>query len=516
MEEALVHPRTVRADRSSSTILTDRTMMRIPTVLLLLLISGRSFAQSEEDALRVSTMSPGGSARSNGMGNAFGALGADPISSGINPAGFGLYRTSGMSITSQLEVNGSKTLHYQTTDVATQARFSFSNMALVLHFPNDASSDWRSSTFGVVYDRRQSYHWSTEASGDANSTILQRFVNEAEGTDHTNVVDAFPFTAGLAWNAFGMDTLAGQPSSYVSYIADGALVRQRHVIEANGRNAHTAFFYSGNYMDRLYVGLQVGVLSHRYERAITHADNTLDQSLEISNATYKENLATSGSGFDVKAGFLVRITERLRTGASIHSPQWLLLNDAYNAQLNTTWRTPDSEGNYGYEALSPDGTFAYRLMTPWRAAASAAYLAGTNGSVSVDYEYADMSAMRFRAANALEDLYDFAAENDRIKARFTQVHTVRVGTEWRAGNWYYRGGWGYTPDPYRSTDLLHAGGQKTYAAGVGYRSEHLSIDLGLNYVVQPLRFLQYSPELIDPTEEERSSYRTFITFSFRP
>lgn len=490
--------------------------MRSITLSIVALLSCTSLAQSEEDALRISMMSPSGTARSSGMANAFGALGADPVSSGINPAGFGLYRTSGLSITSLLEINESATTHYQTADRATQARFSFPNMALVLHYPGEEGSDWRSSSFGVVYDRRQSYHWSTEASGDANSTMLQRFVNEAEGTDYSNLAEDFPFTAGLAWNGWGMDTIAGQPTSYYSFIPYGSATRQRHVIESKGRNAHTSFFYAGNFKDRLYLGLQVGVLSHRFERTLVHSENTLDQMLFLSNATYKERLVTSGSGFDVKAGFLVRITERLRTGASFHSPQWLLLNDAYNAELNTTWRTPDSEGNYAYEALSPDGTFSYRLSTPWRATASAAYLAGANGSVSIDYEYADMSAMQLRAANNLEDLYDFAPENDAIASRFQAIHSIRVGTEWRAGNWYYRAGWGFVPDPYKSKDALHAGGQKTYAAGVGYRSEHITVDLGLNYLMQPLRFFQYSPELIDATTEQRTSYRSFLTVAFRP
>lgn len=49
--------------------------------------AGTLLAQGEEDALRTSTLRPGGTARSNGMANAFGAVGADPGSFSINPAG---------------------------------------------------------------------------------------------------------------------------------------------------------------------------------------------------------------------------------------------------------------------------------------------------------------------------------------------------------------------------------------------------------------------------------------------
>ena len=93
---------------------------------------------------------------------------------------------------------------------------------------------------------------------------------------------------------------------------------------------------------------------------------------------------------------------------------------------------------------------------------------------------------------------------------------MRVGTEWRAGDMYYRAGWGFVPDAYKSTDPLHAGAQKTYSAGIGYRSEHLTIDLGLNYVLQSTRFFPYSPDLVQAVNEERASYRTFLTFALRP
>jgi hypothetical protein len=49
-------------------------------------------AQDLADALRYSNLSVSGTARAGAMGNAFGALGGDFTSAGINPAGIGVYR----------------------------------------------------------------------------------------------------------------------------------------------------------------------------------------------------------------------------------------------------------------------------------------------------------------------------------------------------------------------------------------------------------------------------------------
>ncbi|MBP7409840.1 MAG: hypothetical protein KA941_13865 [Flavobacteriales bacterium] len=481
------------------------------------LVAGLVLAQNEEDALRISTGQPGGTARSNGMANAFGALGADPVSISINPAGLALYRTSGLSLTSLLEVNNAATEHYGTSSAATQTRFAFNNVALILNTPSKEGSDWRSGTFGVVYDRKQSHHWSTIAGGnDVPSTILQGFADEAEGISYTTIEDDLPFSAGLAWSTFALDTIQGSATSYEPFLF-GPNNRQTHSIETNGATTQTSFFCSGNYMDKLYLGMSIGVAGHRFRRTSTHTENNLDLGLDrMDRLTYKEDLTTSGNGFDVKVGALVRITERLRAGASFHSPQWMQLNDAYAMELQTTFRTPDNNGDYSYKAISPDGTFAYRVVTPWRTTASAAYLAGANGAISVDYEYADMRSMRFKPSNQLEDLYDFEIENAAIQDRFRAVHTIRVGTEWRSGNWYYRAGWSMVPDAHKKGDALHGQALKTYAAGIGYRSEHVTVDLGMNYALQQSAFFQYAPYLVRATTEERASYRTFLTIALRP
>ncbi len=482
-----------------------------------------ALAQNEEDALRSSYIAPGGTARSIGMANAFGALGADGVSVMINPAGMGLYRRSELSFTPSLEVNGVTSRYYGTSSTDSRTRFYFGNLALALNVPAERGSDWRSSTFGVIYDRQATQHWARQAIGKGIATsILDDFASRAEGTTTDGLFNdpSLQFSSALAYDTYGIDPLDPNDSLSTSYVAAlpfGAKVNQTNTIDSRGAISNTSFFYSGNYMDRLYIGLSVGVIGYRYRHVLTHTETVPDESIDLKDLSYRDEVSTTGNGVDVKAGVIYRPHDRFRMGAAFHSPMWLQLNDAYVSSMKTEFRTPSStDGRTSYSSTSPDGVYNYRVSSPWRTVLSAAYIAGEHGLVSVDYEYTDYSKMRLRRSNRLLDAYDYVAENEAVSNSFRAVHTVRVGTEWRAGNWYFRMGWGFTPDPYEKDDLRHGQALRTYAGGVGYRTDHVGVDLGVNYAQRTTSFFQYDPTLVNTTLEERTNMRTLVTVSMRP
>lgn len=62
-------------------------MRKIFTMVIATALSASLFAQSDVDALRYSMIDFGGTARSLGSGNAYGALGGDMSTFSMNPAG---------------------------------------------------------------------------------------------------------------------------------------------------------------------------------------------------------------------------------------------------------------------------------------------------------------------------------------------------------------------------------------------------------------------------------------------
>jgi hypothetical protein len=116
----------------------------------------------------------------------------------------------------------------------------------------------------------------------------------------------------------------------------------------------------------------------------------------------------------------------------------------------------------------------------------------------------------------VSDPYDFATENALLESNAAISHSLRVGTEWRADPWYFRGGWGYWPDPYSSTDARHGLPLTQYSAGFGWRNDRFSADLGFNYAVRGSSYFLYDPSLVEPVEETLTSYRALLTLAYRP
>ncbi|MBV6406390.1 MAG: hypothetical protein IT228_05665 [Flavobacteriales bacterium] len=499
--------------------MTPRTLLRGlaphgPCLALLALATPPALhAQNEDDALRIVSAQPEGTARSLGLGGAFGALGADPGALWINPAGMALYATSEFSATPALEVNDARATLLGLGTSNTDQRAHFSNLAMVLHSTSDKSR-WKSRSFGVVFDRTASHHWERTARGEhLPSTLLQQFVDEANGTRYDALAGAYPFTADLAWQTFAIDTLAGDPMAYGIYGGGSGLgpTRQDHTISTAGANTNTAFHYSAGLDDRLFIGGALGVLGSRYERLTKHDETMLAATDSLDRFTYEERLVMRGSGVDLKFGVLGRVSDHLRIGAAVHSPSYFWMTDAYSTTMTTRFRAGDS---YSYD--SPDGSFQYRVQGPWRALLSVAAIVGRRGAISADYEYCDQRSTRLRRANALSDSYDFALENRTIGQVVRGVHAVRVGTEWRLGPAFLRGGFAHWTDPFTAGDLRHGEGRTRYSLGGGFRGARLSFDLALACDRSTGGYSLYDPALLEPVREERIAYRALFTVAFRP
>lgn len=474
-------------------------------------------AQNEEDLLRYSSIVPGGGARAWGMGGAMGAVGADPSAATINPAGFGLYSTSEFSFTPAFEVNDAKAQFYGTTASNTDNRFHFNNLSLMLSHTGEKGSDWRGGTFGISVDRQASYHWDRRAVGNSvNSSIIDKFIRQADGTTGAGLADAFPFASDLAYQTYLIDPINDSATTYTSVLPYQSPVKQQHVTNAAGRLNTTSIYYGANYLDKLYVGMAVGIQGTRYERTTTHTETVLDPTVDLKDFSYVEKLLTTGSGVDVKLGVIGRVGPRLRLGGSFHSPMWLRLNDSYSYSMSSNFRTADADGRRSYSADSPDGTFGYRARTPWRAVGSAAYVVGKHGVVSVDYMYSDMRQARLTGARDMEDVYDFAAENEVVREQMRGTHSLRVGTEWRSGNWYFRGGWGIWPDYYADKDARQGTAYKRFTGGIGFRTDHVSIDLAGVYGTRDAVYYPYDADLVGPVTETLSDTRGMLTIAFRP
>src|SRR6266700_7408761 len=114
----------------------------------LLFIAQQSIAQLPEDAIRMSWVTPSGSARNQAIGGAMGSLGGEITSIFVNPAGLGLYKTGEIVLSPGFSLLKNKGTYRETSATADMFnRFNFGTSGIVWGF-NDRYSKWNSKSFG--------------------------------------------------------------------------------------------------------------------------------------------------------------------------------------------------------------------------------------------------------------------------------------------------------------------------------------------------------------------------------
>src|SRR5688572_9044781 len=154
-----------------------KKLILIAAGLALLGWSGRAMAQNDSDALRYSQLTFGGTARIQGIAGAQTALGADPSTMAVNPAGLGLYRKSEFTFTPSVNFNETQSFLSGISTSDSKNNFNISQMGFVFtdRKADDVVSKWRSGSFGVGFSRVNNFHIRTSYAGTISNghSLLQ-------------------------------------------------------------------------------------------------------------------------------------------------------------------------------------------------------------------------------------------------------------------------------------------------------------------------------------------------------
>jgi hypothetical protein len=210
-------------------------------------------AQNEMDALRYSWTQRPASARSFGMGGAFGALGADISSFFGNPAGLGLYKRGGIELSFGLQDVTNQAIYAggEATNGATQ--FSLNNFGIVgTRKPNN--KDWIAVNFGIGFARTNFFKDEMTIRGtEFNTTLMDVFASQAAGIRPENLYNELPFGAGLAYETYAIDPLDTNGTGYVPASSGGAVDQVKNILRTGVQN-ETSFSFGANYRDKISIG----------------------------------------------------------------------------------------------------------------------------------------------------------------------------------------------------------------------------------------------------------------------
>ncbi len=482
-------------------------MKRLLIIMLFITFIPTLFSQNSSDALRYSRILYGGSSRFQGLGGAFGAVGADFSSIATNPAGLGLFTSSEMTLSPSIRMENSYSTFNMESNRDNKFNIGMENLGLVFHLAgnNKSSSGFKGFNIAFGMNRQNDFNNRVFMEGINNkNSLLTQYVNILNNTPggitSQEINDKYPFDIALAWNTFLIDT---SNHKYFNDAPNGGIIQSK-LLTTEGSINEFDFAFGANYNDRFYIGATIGIPVIRYYERSQYREIKNDTAIHyFKSMTFNQELETHGTGINLKIGLIYRPVDWIRIGAAVHTPTYYgNMRDSWNSDMT-------GELTFGtFTSTSPIGSFDYQLTTPFRAIGSIAFIIGKFGLISGEYEYVDYAQSSFAASN--ETFHDV---NTDIKNKYKSPLNVRFGTEWRIQNFLLRGGFGYYGSPYQSgintSEMIVASG------GWGYRVKHFFVDMTYRWSQTKEDYYFYDPTMVLPSQNKYSTNTITTTVGFR-
>ncbi len=412
------------------------------------------FAQSALDAIQFSQTIYQGSARSQAMAGAVGAMGNDYGSVAINPAGLGLYRCRGeLSITPGLSFCSSTSSYFDHTEKTLKSNFNLSSLGLVISREASNYGTLRYWQLGIGMNRTNNFNYKTTASGiNETSSIVDSYFNDIDGMSVEDLIDNYTYLP--AWNAHIIDTMDGL---YTTPVPQGNL-RQTRSMNRKGHADEWTITGSMNLIDKVFLGASIGIAHINSVKDYSFTEENLKTGEFFREWTSYEYIKTTGFGFNVGLGIVAFPVRWLRFGIAYHTPTMYTLKETWEPSAVSVLN-----GNTYSSSSDLYNSYSFDLRTPHKLGASLAFIIGSSGIITADYEY-----MNYRQAKFSANDWDYTSRNEEIKATGKHASNVRIGTEWVLNNnLYLRGGFAFYGSPY-SKDDENISNTFVYSGGAGY------------------------------------------------
>ena len=277
----------------------------------------------------------------------------------------------------------------------------------------------------------------------------------------------------------------GEKDANGNYIYDIFLagpLNQAYSRNITGSKYDVLFNVGFNFGDTFFVGANLGVtsLNYNYDECYKEAAEN-PSAFEIdfgdkgktcfSDYRTRYSYTADGSGVFGKIGFLWRPVDGLRVGAAVQTPTIMEINERWIQDVNLNYTDASVNGS----AKTPEGEYSYRLRSPYRLNAGAAFTFAGMALVSADYEMTDYSTMKFMSKDGGWSNDTFSSLNDQIRNCMGVSHMVRVGAEFKPlPEIAVRAGYNFTTTP----EYVYEGNSKTklndrinaFSVGLGYSS----------------------------------------------
>lgn len=457
-------------------------------------------AQNVSDLLRFSQNQTMGTARSQGMGNAFGAVGADYSALQINPAGLGLYRRNEAHLSMGINADISNANYFGTSASDSRTGFHIPSMGFVVSkvyndMGQDRVSGLVSINFAAGLNRVGSFQQNFTINGiNTNSSVLDYLVEQANGTDvsqyrNSNVNDPLNNyrndLGAQAWTTYLIDTMPNSTNSYTSRLANAANYNLRQSIQGSMRGAIYEYNVSAgaNISNMIYVGASLVFTNIRYEKTESFDEQVVaaDHINFYKGARITSDISAAGSGVSGRFGVIVKPVDFFRFGVSAQTPARINIRDEF--RYTTTGFFTNTTNTY--DPQSKDFV-EYQVLTPARYTGSMAFVFSSFGLISADVEMVNYASAQFKSNNI-----DYSNTNQAARNNLQQSMNYRIGAEFKfddasgnlADSYRLRAGWGLIGSPYKiavfnvnETNLQ----RQLYSGGFGMVFDRMFVDFAIS------------------------------------
>lgn len=501
-------------------------------------------AQSEIDALKYVQTDINGTARYMGMAGAFGALGGDASAIKDNPAGLGIYRSSEITGTMNFMMqNSSSNWNGTITNSDDPYKTGLNNLSFVL-----ASPTWRyenkttglvSSNWSFGYNRLKNLNRSVNIKNSEMASSITDFMGYFTGNiqysdlKYTNDYEPYsndkvPWISVMAYEGGLLKEFINADSTtnhWESLLNTGEKVTPAYTMIEKGYIDEYSIGWAGNFSNLFYLGTTLNFQKLNYSLSSSYSEVFEGPGdMKLNN-----DITSTGSGFNLNIGAILRPTDLLRFGFALHTPTIYSMLDHYEATLDY-----DNGVTYGNLGTPTDGQNYFQIQGPMQLNVSGAVIVGKKGILSAEYNYRNFTGTRLMSEDGSTQAYN--NENERMNLNLNDSHTLKIGGEYKlSDNFALRAGYAITtnstkPDAEKimfenstrtDTEYFLHNGTNYMTAGFGYREASWFIDCAYVHRSLDESFMPYNSNVlasnfaVTPASVITTTNNVLITFGFK-
>jgi hypothetical protein len=246
-----------------------------------------------------------------------------------------------------------------------------------------------------------------------------------------------------------------------------------------------------------------------FEETKTFEEFGYTNNSNVQRIFFKEDLIAYGTGFSFQLGSIIKI-KQLRVGLSYSTPTILNIKEENSQFIETDIDEKDGLTTFRIDPNTVNIYDKYELKLPSKSLFSLAYIFGSRGLISFDYEITKFNNSKFDDNDGRDSYLN--SLNYSIKNKMARnSESIRFGGEYRLKNLNLRAGY----FSYKGPDIDLKNNIHGLSAGVGINYGYLNVDLGITKSNSYVNDRLYTRGLTDKYDIEKDSYSIYATFSIK-